>query len=40
MTKHQPVNWRRPRWSLAIIAGTVEAAAFVVWRLWLRRRGR
>jgi hypothetical protein len=40
MTKGETVNWRRLRWSLAIIAVTVEMAAFVVWRLWLRRRRR
>jgi hypothetical protein len=40
MTKHVTVNWRRLRWSLAIIAVTVEIAAFVVWRLWLHRRSR
>jgi hypothetical protein len=34
------MNWRRLRGSLAIIAVTVEVAAFVVWRLWLCRRGR
>jgi hypothetical protein len=40
MTKHPAVNWRRLRWLLAIMAIIVEIAAFVVWRLWLRRRGR
>jgi hypothetical protein len=34
------VNLRRLRWSLAIIAITIEIVAFVVWRVWLRRRGR
>jgi len=38
MTK--AVNWRRIRWLLAIIAVTVEIAAFVAWRVILRRRGR
>lgn len=38
MTK--AVNWRRLRWSLAIIAVAVEIAAFVVWCVWLLRRGR
>jgi len=33
------VNWRRLRWSLAIIAVTVEIAAFVAWRVILRRPG-
>jgi hypothetical protein len=33
-------NWRRLRWSLAIIAVGVEISAFVVWRVWLLRRGR
>jgi hypothetical protein len=40
MTKGSAVNWRRRRWSLALVAVTVETAAFVVWRLWLRRQGR
>jgi hypothetical protein len=40
MTKGSAVNWRRLRWSLAIIAITIEIVAFVVWRVWLRRRGR
>ena len=40
MTKGAAVNWRRLRWSLALVAVTVEIAAFVAWRLWLRRRGR
>ena len=40
MTKGEAVNWRRLRWSLAIIAVPVEIAALVVWCLWLRRRGR
>jgi hypothetical protein len=40
MTKHVTVNWRRLRWSLAIMAIIVEIAACVVWRLWLRRRSR
>jgi hypothetical protein len=40
MTKGATVNWRRIRWSLAIMAITVEIAAFVVWRVSLRRRGR
>jgi hypothetical protein len=40
MTKGAAVNLRRLRWSLAIIAVTVEIAGFVVWRLWLRGRGR
>jgi hypothetical protein len=31
------VNWRRLRWSLAIIAVTVEIAAFVAWRVTLDR---
>jgi len=39
VTKRVAVNWRRLRWSLAIIAITVEIAAFVVWRVWLRRPG-
>ena len=39
MTKRVVVNWRRVRWPLAIIAVTVEIAAFVVWRVWLRGRG-
>jgi hypothetical protein len=34
------VNRQRLRWSLAIIAVTVEIAAFVLRRVWLRRRGR
>jgi hypothetical protein len=34
------VSWRRRRWSLAALAVVVEIAAFVAWRLWLRRRGR
>ena len=33
-------NGRRLRWSLAIIAVTVEISAFVAWRVMLRRRGR
>lgn len=40
MTKGAAVNWRCIRWSLAIMAIIVEIAAFVVWRLWLQRRGR
>jgi len=40
MTKDPHVNWRRLRWSLAIIAVAMEIAACVVWRLWSRRRGR
>jgi hypothetical protein len=40
MTKRTSANWRRLRWSLVITAITVEIAAFVGWRLWLRRRGR
>ena len=40
MTERVDVNWRRLRWSLALIAVTVEIAAFVVWRTWLRRPGR
>jgi hypothetical protein len=40
MTKGATMNWRRLRWSLAIMAVTLEIAAFVVWRVWLRRRGR
>lgn len=40
MTKGSAVNWRRRRWSLATIAITIEMAAFVVWRLRLRRRDR
>jgi hypothetical protein len=40
MTKGAALNLRLHRWSLAIIAVIVEIAAFVVWRLWLRRRGR
>ena len=39
MTKHPAMNWRRLRWSLAIMAIIVEIAAFVVRRLWLRRQG-
>lgn len=39
MTKGRAVNWRRLRWSPAIIAITVEVVAFVVWRVWLRRQG-
>jgi len=38
MTK--AVSWRRLRWSLAIIAVTVEIVAFVAWRPILHRRGR
>jgi len=38
MTKGDRVNVRRLRWLLAIMAIIVEIAAFVVWRLWLRRR--
>jgi hypothetical protein len=33
------MNWRRLRWSLAIIAVTLEIASFVTWHVWLRRRG-
>ena len=40
MTKRVAVNWRLLCWSLAIIAITIEIAAFVIWRVWLRRRGR
>ncbi len=40
MIRGAAVNWRRLRWSLAIMAIIVEIAAFVVWRLWLRGRGR
>ena len=40
MTKGAAVNWRRLRWSLAIMAIVVEIAAFVVWRLWQRRQAR
>ena len=40
MTKGPAVNWRRLRWPLAVIAVTVEVAAFVVWRVGLRGRGR
>jgi hypothetical protein len=40
MTKGAAVNWRRIRWSLAIMAVAVEIGAFVIWRVWLRRRGR
>ena len=40
MTKGTTGSWRRLRWSLAIIAITVEIAAFVAWRVILRRRGR
>lgn len=40
MTQGDRVNWRRLRWSLAIMATIVEIAAFVVLRLWQRRRGR
>jgi hypothetical protein len=40
MTKGAAVNLSRLRWPLAIMAVTVEIAAFVVWRLWLRRRSR
>ena len=40
MTKGVVVNWRRIRWALAIAAVIVEIAAFVGWRLWLRRQGR
>jgi len=40
MTKHPAMNWRRLRWSLAFTAVTVEIVAFIVWRLWVRRRGR
>ena len=40
MTKGATMNVRRLRWLLAIMAILVEIAAFVVWRLWLRRRGR
>jgi hypothetical protein len=40
MTKGSAVNWRRLRWSLAIMAIIVEITAFVGWRLWLLRRGR
>jgi hypothetical protein len=32
------VNLRRLRWALAIIAITIEIAAFVVWRVWLRSK--
>jgi hypothetical protein len=38
MTKGAALTLRRLRWSLASIAIIVEIAAFVVWRLWLRRR--
>jgi hypothetical protein len=34
------MNLRLHRWSLAIIAVSVEIAAFGVWRVWLRRRDR
>ena len=40
MTKRVTVNWRRLRWSLAIIAVTIEIAAFVAWRAMLRRPNR
>jgi hypothetical protein len=40
MTRCAAVNRRRLRWSLAIIAVTVEIAAFVAWRVIRRRRGR
>ena len=40
MTKGSAVNWRHRRWPLAIIAITIEIVAFVVWRVWLRRRSR
>jgi len=40
MTKPVTVNRRHLRWALVIIAITVEVAAFVGWRPWLRRRGR
>jgi hypothetical protein len=40
MNRGSVVNWRRLRWSLAIIAVTMEIAAFIVWRVRLRRRGR
>ena len=40
MTNGAAVDWRRLRWSLTITAIIVQIAAFVVWRLWLRRRGR
>ena len=40
MIKGATMNRRRLRWSLAIMAVTVEIAAFVVWRVWLRRRSR
>jgi hypothetical protein len=39
MTEDAAVDWRRVRWSLAIMAVTVEIAAFVIWRVMLRRRG-
>jgi hypothetical protein len=32
------VSWRRLRWSLALVAVSVEVAAFIAWRLWLRTR--
>jgi hypothetical protein len=37
MTKGTAVSWRRLRWSLAIIAVTVEITAFVAWRVMCRR---
>ena len=40
MTKGAIMNLLRLRWSLAIMAIIVEIAAFVGWRLWLRRQGR
>jgi hypothetical protein len=40
VAKGETGNWRRLRWSLAIIAVTIEIAAFVVWRVWLLGRGR
>jgi len=40
MAKRVTVNWRQIRWLLAIIAVTMEIAAFVAWRVILRRRGR
>jgi hypothetical protein len=40
MSEGVTVNWRRLRWSLAIIAVTVEIAAFAAWRVSRHRRGR
>jgi len=40
MTKGAIMNLLRLRWSLAIMAIIVEIAAFAVWRIWQRERGR